>query len=78
MHILRISVITLFQHYFPADGKRLYGEDWGENWGEAGERVGEGLGRTVEEGWDDGIESYSLRVRRTKKREPRRFLFEAL
>ena len=30
MHILRISVITLYQHYFPADGEQLFGEEWGD------------------------------------------------
>ena len=27
---LSFSVITLYQHYFPADGERLFGEEWGD------------------------------------------------
>ena len=27
MHILRLSVMPLYQHYFPADDERLFGED---------------------------------------------------
>ncbi len=37
---LSFSVITLYQHYFPADGERLLGEDWGESWEEAGKGLG--------------------------------------
>ena len=44
MHILRISVITLYQHYFPADDERSLGED--------GERLGKGLGK----GWGRTVE----------------------
>ena len=40
MRIQRFSVITLYQHYFPADGERLLGEDWGESWEEAGKGLG--------------------------------------
>ena len=46
MRILRISVITLYQHYFPADGERLFGEEWGE----AGERVRERVGEELLKG----------------------------
>ena len=65
MHIQRISVITLYQHYFPADGEQLFGEEWER----VGERVGEellrGMGRWVE---SYGIESYGVESGANKKR----------
>ena len=65
MHIQRISVITLYQHYFTADGEQLFGEEWER----VGERVGEellrGMGRWVE---SYGIESYGVESGANKKR----------
>ena len=65
MRIRRFSVITLYQHYFPADDERLFGE--------AGERVGEELLKR----WGDGAERHVVESG-TNKKEPRRFLFKAL
>ena len=73
MRIQRFSVITLYQHYFPADGERSFGEDMGESWGEDEERVGEellrGMGRWVE---SYGIESYGVESGTTKKEQKKR------
>ena len=52
MRIQRFSVITLYQHYFPADGERSFGED--------GEKLGKELGRNCWGGWGDGGESYEI------------------
>ena len=40
MRILRISVITLYQHYFPTESERSFGEKMGRNcWGDGAMRV---------------------------------------
>ena len=33
--------MPLYQHYFPVDGERSFGEGWKGSWGEDGERVRE-------------------------------------
>ncbi|EEX18538.1 hypothetical protein [Prevotella veroralis] len=79
MRIKRFS-FTLYQHYFPADGERSFGEDLGK----VGERMGKELGGTVEgdgamrvkryeverygiESY--GVESYRIKSGTNKKRE---------
>ena len=64
MRIQRFSVITLYQHYFPADGERSFGED--------GEKLGKELGRNCWGGmgrWGEsyGIESYRVESGTNKK-----------
>ena len=73
MRIQRFSVITLYQHYFPADGERLFGED--------GEKLGKELGRNCWGGMGRWVESYGIESGATKKEQKkraRRFLFKAL
>ena len=75
--------MPLYQHYFPVDDERSFGEGWKGSWGEDGERVRErirkgllrGRGRWVE---SYGVESDMVESGATKKRELRRFLFKAL
>ena len=54
--IQRFSVITLYQHYFLADGERLFGEDLGK----LGRSWGKGWGGTVEGDGAMRVESYSI------------------
>ena len=42
---LSLSVMPLYQHYFPADGERSFGEDLGKVGERMGKEVGKGLGR---------------------------------
>ena len=63
--------MPLYQHYFPADGERSFGEEWGKDWG--GTVEGDGaMGVRVMR-----LRAIRLRVGQTK-RELRRFLFKAL
>ena len=77
MHIQHFSVITLFQHYFPADGERSFGEGWKESWGEDEERVGEellrGRGRWVER---YRVESYEVESDRVESGTNKKESFE--
>jgi len=60
----KFSVITLYQHYFPANGEQLLGEEWGDG-GESYEIES----YKVESG---------ANKKGNKKRELQRFLFKAL
>ena len=60
---------SLFQHYFPADGERSFGED-GEKLGkDLGRNCWGGMGRWVE---SYGIESYVVESGATKKEQKKR------
>ena len=42
---LSLSVMPLYQHYFPADGEGSFGEDLGKVGERMGKELGKGLGR---------------------------------
>ena len=69
MRIQRFSVITLYQHYFPADGERSFGEDgerMGRSWGKSWGGIVEGDGAMGGESYE--IESHKVESGANKKR----------
>ena len=69
MCIKRFS-FTLYQHYFPADGERSFGEDLGKVGERMGKELGKGLGRNYwgRMGRWELRRVMELRIRQTKKR----------
>ena len=60
---VELTLITLYQHYFPTESERSFGED-GEKLGkELGRNCWGGMGRWVE---SYGIESYGIESYRVK------------
>ena len=52
--------MPLYQHYFPVDDERSFGEGWKGSWGEDGERVRERIRKGLLRGRGRWVESYGV------------------